>query len=287
MIVYLNGEWLSDAEARIPITDRGFLYGDGVFETARLHDGAYFRLQQHLERLQRSAETLQIAAPDTEELTRLANEIAERNQLEEASLRITLTRGSGGLTLGTQKAQKPTLLLTLSPMPADWLERAAHGWTLITAKTRRPAPASIPPQLKSLGRIYALLATLEAEASQADDALLLTEDGAIAEGPSWNLFWRHGQVLRTASLEVGVLAGVTRTIVMELAGSAGYRVEEGQWSRSELDHAEEAFATMTSRGIVPIRSLDGRPFRSRDCATQLQPRYWEQVAAELRTSSTS
>jgi branched-chain amino acid aminotransferase len=284
VIVYLNGEWLPENEADIPITDRGFLYGDGVFETARLHQGKFFRLEQHLERLQQSALALQIPAPPSAQLATLAREIAERNQLQEASLRITLTRGSvAGKSLHTER---PTLLVTIAAVGEDWLARAAQGWTLITARTRRPAPAAVPAQLKSLGRIYSLLATLEIQ-GRADDALLLTTEGAIAEGPTWNFFWRHGRVVRTAALELGVLDGVTRAIIMELARAAGYEVQEGRWSRSDLDHAEEAFATMTSRGIVPIRSLDGRPFPSTDCAAQLQPRYWEQVAAELRASSSS
>src|SRR5690606_12252599 len=95
----------------------------------------------------------------------------------------------------------------------------------------------------------------------------------------------HGRVLRTAAPQAGVLEGVTRTIIMELARAAGYQVEEGLWPRSGLDHAEEAFATMTSQGIVPINSLDGRPFPSRDCARLLQPRYWDLVAREVRASS--
>ena len=284
MIVYLNGEWLPQNEARIPITDRGFLISDGVFETARVVEGKYFRLRKHLDRLQESARVLDLRVPPVEELTSLAHEIAERNQLVEASLRITITRGSGGAGLKTKGADSPTVLLTASPVAPDWRARAARGWSLVTAQTLRPSPASVPAQLKALGRVYAILATLEAERAGTDDALLLTANREVAEGPTWNFFWRKGSVLRTAALEGGILEGVTRRIIMDIARGEGLSVEEGLWPRSDLDDADEAFATMTSQGVVPIRSIDSRSFPASDCATLFQDRYWELVFAELRAS---
>ena len=284
MLVYLNGDWIAKEEARIPISDRGFLFSDGVFETARLHEGKYFRLEKHLERLQQSASTLKLTAPTNDELTGIANEIAQRKQLTEASLRITITRGSGGAGLKTKGADRPTLLVTITPVASDWQEKAARGWSLITARTLRPSPESVPAHLKALGRVYAILATLEAEAAGVDDALLLTADRHIAEGPTWNFFWRTGQTVRTAALHGGILEGVTRSIIMASARDEGFAVEEGLWSREELDGADEAFATMTSQGVVPIRNIDGREFGPPDCAAVLQRRYWELVTAEVRAS---
>ncbi len=283
MIVYLNGEWLPQEAARIPITDRGFLFSDGVFETARLHQGKYFRLAQHLDRLQESARTLKLQAPPRELLTQVALDIAARNHVTEGSLRITVTRGSGGSGLKTRGVKDPTLLVTVAKMTEGWQERAAAGWSLITAQTLRPAPESVPAQLKALGRAYAILASLEAEQAGADDALLLTASREIAEGPTWNFFWRKGKTVRTAALAGGILEGITRRILMDIARNEGYSTEEGLWPRSELDDADEAFATMTSQGVVPIRTLDRRPLAS-DCAPVFQHRYWELVAAELRTS---
>ena len=275
MIVFLNGEWLHAEEARIPISDRGFLYSDGVFETARLHQGKYFRLRQHLERLQQSARTLMLELPALPALEDLAHGLAQRNDVTEASLRITFTRGTG---------TQPTLLGTITPMPAGWQEQAAQGWSLVTARTLRPSPRSVPAQLKSLGRIYALLAAQEGRAAGADDVLLLTANEEIAEGPTWNFFWRTGRKIRTAALDGGILEGVTRRIILNIARERGFEVEEGLWPRAELDRADEAFATMTSRGVVPIRSLDGRPLPSTDCAVDFQVRYWRLVADELRAS---
>jgi branched-chain amino acid aminotransferase len=284
MIVYLNGAWLPAAQAGIPVDDRGFLFGDGIYETVRLHRGGFFRLAEHLERFAAGAALLRIAAPPAAELGRLASEIVRRNDLSEGMLRITLTRGSGGRGLGTAAARTPLLLLTIAGMPADWDEPARRGWALITAAIRRPPAETLPPQLKGQGRMYAILARLEAEDAGADDALLLSAEGDVAEGPAWNVFWRVGTDLFTPSLEVGVLAGVTRSRILELAPDSGFHVHEGRWRRDVLDRADEIFATMSSQGVVPINRLDGRelPLADASAAARLRPRYWDSVAREIQ-----
>ena len=281
MIVYLNGRWLDARGAAIPIDDRGFLLADGVFETGRLFRGKYFRFDEHLARFADSARQLRLVPPPRDELRDIALQLAERNEFTDGSLRFTLTRGSGGRGLGTRGAGPQTLLATLSPLSPDWRERAERGWTVVTARTRRPSPDSVPSQLKALGRVYSLLAFLEAEAAGTDDALLLSHTGHVAEGPTWNFFWRRGGVVRTASLEAGILEGVTRAIVLQLSRAAGYEVEEGLWPIGEVRSADEAFASMTSVGIVPLRSLDEVVFPSADCAADLQRRYWAYVELSL------
>jgi len=281
MIVYLNGHWLDAREAAIPIGDRGFLLADGVFETGRLYQGRYFRLDEHFARLAESALQLRLTPPPADELRDIALQLAQRNRLSDGSLRITLTRGPGGRGLGTRGAGPQTLLATLSPLAQDWRARAEKGWTVITARTRRPAPESVPAQLKALGRVYSVLATLEAEAAGADDALLLSAHGHVAEGPTWNFFWRRGRTIRTASLAAGILEGVTRGIVLQLAREAGYTIEEGLWFGDDATAADEAFASMTSAGIVPVRNLDHCVFPSADCAADLQRRYWAYVERSL------
>ena len=281
MIVYLNGAWIDAQHASIPIDDRGFLLADGVFETARLVHGKFFRLDQHLDRLAESAGQLKLQLPARADLAGIVHEIAQRNRLDEASIRITITRGRGGRGMDTRGAGPPTVLLTIAPVADDWQQKARQGWQLITAQTRRPSPRSVPAQLKALGRVYSILAHLEAEAAGVDDALLLTSEDAIAEGPTWNFFWRKGNLLRTAALEGGILEGVTRGIVLNLAEQQGYQTEEGLWPRAELDDADEAFASMTSVGLVSIRSLDGRALPADDCSSTLQQQYWQFVEAEL------
>jgi branched-chain amino acid aminotransferase len=290
VIAYVAGEWVDAATATIPIDDRGFLMGDGVYDTCRVFESAYFRFEQHAERLRASGRVLRISVPEVPELRRVAVELLERNRaasadpraFDHAVLRLTLSRGSGGAGLGTRGAGPTRLVATLRPMPADWPERARAGWSVMTAATRHPPPEVLPPALKGQGRVAPLLARLEAEAAGCDDALLLSLDGGVTEGTTWNVFWRVGDTLRTPAPAAGLLAGVTREVVLDLATGAGFRIEEGSWPRAELDGAEEVFATMTSLGIVPIRSLDGRSLPGPDRAVeQLTPLYWERVRKEV------
>lgn len=271
MIVWLDGRFLAEEEASISIHDRGFLSADGVFETVLVQDGGFFRLRPHLERLAASAATLRLDSPAAADLDRIARRLVGENRLRNAHLRFTITRG----------VHRPLLLVTARPSDPRAPEHAARGWRLITARTRRPSMAAVPAQLKALGRTYALLARIEAADAGVDDALLLTDDGTIAEGPTWNVFWRTGSTLFTPALEAGVLAGVTRAALIELAPRAGLSVREGLWPRSVLDDADEVFASMTSVGIVPIRSLDTRQLApATPAADRLRPLYRELLARE-------
>jgi branched-chain amino acid aminotransferase len=291
-IAYVDGRWLDARTATIPIDDRGFLMGDGVYDTCRVFDGAYFRFDQHAERLRESAAVLRIDAPPVVELRAIAEEILARNRdpgagavagLDHAVLRVTLTRGSGGAGLGTAGAGPVRVVATVRALPRDWRQRARAGWSVVTAATRHPPGNVLPPMLKGQGRIASLLARLEAEAAGCNDALLLSTDGRITEGTTWNIFWRVGDVVRTPAPTDGLLAGVTRAVVLELAAGAGYTVEEGSWPRAELDAAHEAFATLTSLGLVPIHSLDGRRLPGTgEAADRLTSLYWERVRQETR-----
>ncbi|HEX6308179.1 MAG TPA: aminotransferase class IV [Longimicrobiales bacterium] len=248
MIVWLAGGLVPAEDATISIHDRGFLLGDAVFETALLHRGGFFRLGGHLERFAASAATMRIPAPDPLEVDRIIREVVRANGLHDAHIRIILTRG----------VRTPLLLVTAQSRDPSRLERKSADWRIITARTRRPSIAAVPAQLKAVGRTYALLARLEAADAGVDDVLLLTEQGLVCEGPTWNVFWRRGDLLCTPATDAGVLAGVTRAALMELAPVHGFRVREGLFDRSDLDHADEIFATMTSAGIVSFRELDGR-----------------------------
>lgn len=272
MIVWLDGRWLDADDATVSIRDRGFLMADGVYETCRLFEGGYFRIAAHLDRLERSGSILGVPVPPAGELTTVAYGLAHRNAITDGSLRIIVTRGTGART---------TVLLTLEPVAPDWRERAARGWNLITARSRRPPTDAVPAELKTLGRPWALLARREAAAAGADDALLLSTDGHIAEGTAWNVFWRSGTTLCTPSLEVGVLDGITRATLLAIAPGQGFVVSEGRWSRAALEDADEAFATMSSLGIVPIRRIDDRSFDpAAPTAHALADAYWRTVARD-------
>jgi branched-chain amino acid aminotransferase len=271
VIVYLDGAWVDEAEARIPVRDPGFLLGHAVFETGRLHRGGYFRFDEHYRRLAAGARTLRLDVPTAAELRAIALELAARTGLHDGTLRIT--RSSA------------TLLVTLAAMPPGWQERAARGWNIITAGVRHPPPESLPEGVKTPGRLHGILARIEAADAGADDALLLATDGAVAEGPTWNVFWRRGDQLFTPAIEVGVLGGVTRSVVLGLARELGCTAIEGRFPRADLDAAGEVFASMTSLGIVPFNGLDGRTLPVADAlAGRLQQRYWERVREEVARS---
>jgi branched-chain amino acid aminotransferase len=278
---YVNGAWVPEEQATISIRDRGFLYADGVFETARVHRGKYFRLNQHFARLQASADIMRLPLPQLPELERIALGLLEHNGYQEASLRLTVTGGVGGRGLHRAGSSAPSIIATLQPIATDWLARAAQGWRVQVARVRRPAEASLPARLKSLGRTYALLAHFDAEAAGFDDALLLSAEGYLAEGPTWNFFWRRANTIFTPALASGILAGVTRSIMLDLAGAAGYSIEEVLCAADDLAGADEAFATMTSSGVVPIRQINDLVVRESQAAERLQPEYWSLVRREL------
>lgn len=273
MIAYRDGEWVEHSEVRVHVDDPGFLVGDGVFESVRLHRGRYFRLRAHLERLRASAEILDLTLPPAAELEGICHEIADRNALEDASTRLVVTRGragAGASVLGTARA-----------IAGDWRARAERGWRLITARTRHPAPDVLPPPLKSLGRVHSVIARLEARRAGVDDALLLSHDGAVAEGPTWNVFLRCDGRVVTPPVDVGVLPGVTRAAVLELAATSGARIREARVGRDALGSCDAAFATMSSLGVVPILELDGRALEgSTELAAPLQTAYWDLVREE-------
>lgn len=271
MIVALDGRLVDESDAAISIRDRGFLFGDAVFETALLQDGGFFRLSDHLERFAGSAAGLRIDMPPAGEIDRLVRDVVRANDLRDASIRMTLTRG----------VRQPVLLITASAPDEARHEAARRGWRVITARTRRPSTAAIPAHIKAVGRTYAILARHEAADAGVDDALLLTDHGHVCEGPTWNVFWCRGSTLCTPALDAGVLAGITRATLLALAPELGLRVREGLFDRSELDHADEVFASMTSVGVVPFLELDGRSLPSETTiAGRLNQTYRETVERE-------
>lgn len=274
MIAYQDGRWIPHDDVRVHVDDPGFLVGDGVFESIRLHRGRYFRLRAHLERLRASAAVLELPLPDDGTLEGLFEDIAQRNGLAEASTRLIVTRGRPGAD--------GSLIATMRALPDDWRERAACGWRVVTARTRHPAPDVLPPHLKSLGRVHSVIARLEARQAAVDDVLLLAHDGSVAEGPTWNVFLRCDGRLLTPPVDAGVLPGVTRATVLELAQEATAQpVAEARLNASHLASCDAAVATMSSLGVVPLVELDGRALAaSADLASALQGAYWRRVERE-------
>ncbi len=283
MIVYLNGTYLEAAEARVSIADRGFLYGDALYENVRVYQGGFFRFEAHYRRLADGAAALRIEPPPPEHLRRVAGELAVRNGQQGGTLRVTLTRGPGGEGLAPRGAGPPTVLVTLTPVSEERMRRAEEGWSAVAARARR-APSALPGSIKSANRLDAILAKLEAETAGADEAILLSIDGWVAEGTTCNVFWRCGAELLTPSPDVGILPGVTRGVILELAQRLGIPVREGRFPLDSLREAAEVFFTMTSVGPVRVRSLDGKPIprSGEDLLPTLRPEYWALVEEESR-----
>ncbi len=256
MHVFLNGRFVPEAEAVVSVFDRSFLYGDGLFETLRVHGGRPFAWAEHMERLQRGAEFLRLRVPYMpDELRDFAGQLIALNQMPEAVLRLTLSRGVGPRGYSPRGADQPVLVMTLHPAPAiDPLH--PPQWRLITASVRLPAGEALA-QFKTCNKLPQILARAEAGEAGADEALLLNTDGFVAEAASSNLFWVADGAVCTPPLEVGALPGVTRGVVLEICRELGLPTRQVSPRLEELRRAEGVFLTLSTLGAVEAVALDG------------------------------
>jgi branched-chain amino acid aminotransferase len=258
--IWIDGEWHDRASAKVSVFDHGLLYGDGVFEGIRVYSGRVFRLREHLERLYDCAKAVDLTIPlAQDEFGRVIEETVRRSGLREAYIRPIVTRGVGDLGIDPRKCPKPTVIVIVDEISIWPPERFEQGLSVITAGTPIPHREALSPRVKSLNYLCHAMAKLEANNAGADEALMLDSAGHIAEGTGQNLFVLKRGVLRTPPLWAGILAGVTRAAVMELAESAGIPMREELLNRFDVYTADEAFLTGTASEIAPIRSYDGRP----------------------------
>jgi aminodeoxychorismate lyase len=272
MIVFLNGQFVPEEQAVVSVFDRGFLYGDGLFETMRAVKGEPFRWKQHLERLNRGAEFLRIQAPfPPDALREFAAQLISRNRMPEALLRLTLSRGVGVRGYSPQGAQQPSLVMSLHPAPVIDPQNPPR-WRLVTSSFHLPAHEPLA-QFKTCNKLAQVLARAEADAAKADEALLLNTDGLVAEASSSNLFWVEGNTVCTPPLASGILAGVTREVVLEICQRLGLAVREAGIRRAELDQADGVFLSLSSVGIAEGASLDGRALRISPLTARIRKAY--------------
>src|SRR5215213_1791941 len=225
--VWLDGKWCDRSTAMISVYDHGLLYGDGVFEGIRVYGGRIFRLMEHLERLYDSAKAIWLTVPlPREELASITEEAVRRSGIGEAYIRHVITRGVGDLGLDPRKCPRPSVLIIVDTIKL-WPEQVYEtGLSVITAGTPIPQRESLSPRVKSLNYLAHILAKIEGIHAGADEVLMLDSAGAVAEGSGQNIFVvKHGR-LRTPPPYAGILKGVTRDVVIELAMQAGYRVDE-------------------------------------------------------------
>lgn len=259
-ICWIDGKVLPASEARVPVLDHGFLFGDGVFEGIRVTRRGIFRFADHMKRLETAARAIGLAVPGGfARVHDAARETTRAWGAREGYLRLIVTRGVGALGIDPSTCPEPSIVCIATgaaPLPP---EKAARGLDLITSSLRRPSADVLDPRVKSLNYLNNVLAKREASLRGADDALVLNARGLVAESSATNVFALTGRTLDTPPSTDGALEGLTRRTVMELAAEHGLEMRERSLGRFDLYAADAVFLTGTRAGIVPVGSLDGSP----------------------------
>lgn len=277
MIVFLNGKFVPEAQAVVPVNDRGFLYGDGLFETMRIVNGRPFRMARHLERLMRGADFLKIKCPFTPiQLQRFAGQLIKKNQMSDAILRLTLTRGPGERGYTPQAGGWPTVVMTLHPAP-QFNAKKPPKWSLITSSFRIPAADPLS-SFKTTSKLTHVMTRAEAAAKGADEALLINTNGEVAETAAGNLFWVNRDTICTTSMDCGILPGITRAIVLEICRTLGLPTNECVIKPGALKKCGGLFITQSAFGIVLVKMLDGRPVKTSPLLDPISRAYNEMLA---------
>ncbi len=264
MKIYLDGKFVDESEAKVSVFDHGLLYGDGVFEGIRLYEGNIFRLEEHLERLEYSAKAILLTLPlDRPAMAGVVAETCRQNQLKDAYIRLVVTRGVGDLGLAPWSCAQPTVFCIASRISLYPPEYYQNGLAIVTVPTRRIGPAALPPTIKSLNYLNNILAKIEAKQAGALEAVMLNEQGYVAECTADNIFIVHrGEILTPGSAQ-GALKGITRGSILDIAQEAGIPIREANLTRYDLWCADECFLTGTAAEVIPLVKLDGRESRRR------------------------
>ncbi len=256
MTLFLNGQFVPEAQAVIPVNDRGFMYGDGLFETVRVVNGRPFRLAQHLERMTRGADFLKIKPPFTaKELQQFVEQLIENNQMPEAILRVMLTRGPGERGYTPKAEGRPTVVMTLHVAPPS---EYPIQWSLVTSSFRVLAADPLS-SFKTLNKLTHVMARAEAAEKGADEALLINTNGEVAETASGSLFWIYNDKICTTPTGRGVLPGITRAVVLEICQTLGLLTNKRVIKPEALKNSEGIFITQSAFGVVPVAMFDGEP----------------------------
>jgi branched-chain amino acid aminotransferase len=255
----VDGEFYPKDEAKVSVFDHGFLYGDGVFEGIRAYGGRVFRLDAHLRRLHDSARAIMLEIPlPLPEMRELVLEICRRNGLQEAYIRLIVSRGRGDLGLDPRKCPRATVVCIADAISLYPEHLYTEGMRLMTVATRRSGVENLNPRIKSLNYLNNILAKIEGNNAGYDEVLMLNAEGLVVECTADNLFVvRHGR-LSTPPAWIGILEGITRAAVMQVARDAGLDVAEEPINRLDVWTADECFLTGTAAEVVPVVACDGR-----------------------------
>jgi len=258
-LIYLNGEFVRKEDAKVSVYDHGFLYGDGVFEGIRSYNGNVFRLEEHLERLYDSAKSVMLEIPHTfEEMTKLVVETLRRNELKDAYIRLIVSRGVGNLGIDPLTCAKPSVIVIAEALSLFPKALYDNGIEIVSVATRRNRSDVLSPKVKSLNYMNNILVKIEANLAGVSEALMLNDQGYVAEGSADNIFIVRKNKILTPPGYVGALEGITRNAIMEVAAQKGYEVQEGVFTRHDVYVADEVFLTGTAAEVIAVIKVDGR-----------------------------
>jgi branched-chain amino acid aminotransferase len=260
MKIYLNGELINKDKACISVFDHGLLYGDGVFEGIRTYDGLIFRVKEHIDRLYKSADAIQLKIPLTKlEMIEAVIKTLKANSLKDAYIRLVVTRGVGDLGLDPRKCKKPTIFIITDKIALYPKEFYQKGLSIVTATTRRNLPQALDPRIKSLNYLNNILGKLDAIEAGTEEAIMLSYDGHVAECTGDNIFIIKNCELITSPVEVGALEGITRDAVIGLAKSLDIPFYEKMIRMEDVYSSDEVFLTGTAAELIPVTKIDDRP----------------------------
>ncbi len=259
MKIFLDGAFVDKADAKISVFDHGVLYGDGIFEGIRLYDGCVFRLEEHLERLEYSAKAIMMKLPmSRKEFSDAVCETCRQNGLRDGYIRLVVTRGVGNLGLSPTSCKTPSVFIIADKIQLYPKEHYECGLTVVTVPTRRSNPAMLSPAIKSLNYLNNIFARVEAAMAGASEAIMLNDQGYVAECSGDNIFIVHKGKVLTPPASAGALRGITREAVFDLAAQLDIPLVEANLTRYDLWIADECFLTGTAAEVVPVVKIDGR-----------------------------
>ena len=259
MIIYIDGKFYGERDARISVLDHGLLYGDGIFEGIRAYNSRVFRLKDHIDRLFYSAKAILLTIPMSRaELTKAVVQTCRRNKIRDGYIRLVVTRGVGTLGLNPNRCKNPTVIIIAGKIQLYPAELYQQGMEIVTVPTVRNLHSALNPAIKSLNYLNNILAKIEANQAGCEEAVLLNADGYVSECTGDNIFIVKEEHLMTPPLSAGALYGITRRVVMDIAAQSGLKVSEPNLTRYDLFNADECFLTGTGAEVVPVVKIDGR-----------------------------
>ncbi|MDD5355327.1 MAG: branched-chain-amino-acid transaminase [Candidatus Omnitrophica bacterium] len=259
MKIYLNGKLVEKQDAKISVFDHGLLYGDGVFEGIRSYNCLVFKLKEHIDRLYSSAQAIVLKIPMSKDgMIKAIVTTLKANKLSDAYIRVVVTRGEGDLGLDPRKCKNRTVFIITDKIVLYPEELYRKGLSIVTVPTPRNLPEALNPQIKSLNYLNNILAKIEAINFNAEEALMLNQNGLVAECTGDNVFMVKGDCLITPPTSIGALAGITRQTALDLSSKLKLKAQEKLITRYDLFNADEVFLTGTAAEIIPVVSIDRR-----------------------------